>query len=200
MKKPQNKQKNLSQAPQSVRIIAGQWRGRLLPVALADGLRPTANRVRETVFNWLQFDIHGRSCLDLFSGSGALGFEAASRGASEVTLVENDAVLANTLRQQVTTFSAPQIKVIQADALSFIKTDVEQYDLILLDPPFQQFTSGEVLEAVLAAGIIKSDGMIYIEAARGALPEPLPKPWSWWRQAQAGQVEYGLIQQQKQAP
>jgi 16S rRNA (guanine966-N2)-methyltransferase len=200
MKQPRSNQKNLSKAPQNVRIIAGQWRGRLLPVAQADGLRPTANRVRETLFNWLQFDIHGRSCLDLFSGSGALGFEAASRGASKVTLVERESSIANVLRQQVTALSATQVEVIQADALSFIKTCDQQYDLIFLDPPFQHFTISEVLDAVLAAGIINSDGMIYLEAERNALPKSLAKPWCWWRQAKAGQVEYGLIQQQEQAP
>lgn len=199
MKQPRSNQKNLSKAPQNVRIIAGQWRGRLLPVAQADGLRPTANRVRETLFNWLQFDIHGRSCLDLFSGSGALGFEAASRGASKVTLVERESSIANVLRQQVTALSATQVEVIQADALSFIKTCDQQYDLIFLDPPFQHFAISEVLDAVLAAGIINSDGMIYLEAERNALPESLAKPWWWWRQAKAGQVEYGLIQQQEQA-
>jgi 16S rRNA (guanine966-N2)-methyltransferase len=195
MKQPQNKQKNLSKAPQKVRVIGGQWRGRLLPVAEADGLRPTANRVRETLFNWLQFDIHGRSCLDLFSGSGALGIEAASRGASKVTLVEKEAMIANSLRQQVSTLAATQTEVIQADALSFIKTCEQQYDLIFLDPPFQHFALNEVLDAVLAAGIINSDGMIYLEAERNGLPESLAQPWQWWRQAKAGQVEYGLIQQ-----
>ena len=195
MKQPQNKQKNLSNAPQKVRVIGGQWRGRLLPVAEADGLRPTANRVRETLFNWLQFDIHGRSCLDLFSGSGALGIEAASRGASKVTLVEKEAMIANSLRQQVSTLAATQTEVIQADALSFIKTCEQQYDLIFLDPPFQHFALNEVLDAVLAAGIINSDGMIYLEAERNGLPESLAQPWQWWRQAKAGQVEYGLIQQ-----
>ena len=195
MKQPQNKQKNLSKAPQKVRVIGGQWRGRLLPVAEADGLRPTANRVREKLFNWLQFDIHGRSCLDLFSGSGALGIEAASRGASKVTLVEKEAMIANSLRQQVSTLAATQTEVIQADALSFIKTCEQQYDLIFLDPPFQHFALNEVLDAVLAAGIINSDGMIYLEAERNGLPESLAQPWQWWRQAKAGQVEYGLIQQ-----
>ena len=195
MKQPQNKQKNLSKAPQKVRVIGGQWRGRLLPVAEADGLRPTANRVRETLFNWLQFDIHGRSCLDLFSGSGALGIEAASRGASKVTLVEKEAMIANSLRQQVSMLAATQTEVIQADALSFIKTCEQQYDLIFLDPPFQHFALNEVLDAVLAAGIINSDGMIYLEAERNGLPESLAQPWQWWRQAKAGQVEYGLIQQ-----
>ena len=195
MKQPQNKQKNLSKAPQKVRVIGGQWRGRLLPVAEADGLRPTANRVRETLFNWLQFDIHGRSCLDLFSGSGALGIEAASRGASKVTLVEKEAMIANSLRQQVSTLAATQTEVIQAYALSFIKTCEQQYDLIFLDPPFQHFALNEVLDAVLAAGIINSDGMIYLEAERNGLPESLAQPWQWWRQAKAGQVEYGLIQQ-----
>jgi len=195
IKQPQNKQKNLSKAPQKVRVIGGQWRGRLLPVAEADGLRPTANRVRETLFNWLQFDIHGRSCLDLFSGSGALGIEAASRGASKVTLVEKEAMIANSLRQQVSTLAATQTEVIQADALSFIKTCEQQYDLIFLDPPFQHFALNEVLDAVLAAGIINSDGMIYLEAERNGLPESLAQPWQWWRQAKAGQVEYGLIQQ-----
>ena len=195
MKQPQNKQKNLSKAPQKVRVIGGQWRGSLLPVAEADGLRPTANRVRETLFNWLQFDIHGRSCLDLFSGSGALGIEAASRGASKVTLVEKEAMIANSLRQQVSTLAATQTEVIQADALSFIKTCEQQYDLIFLDPPFQHFALNEVLDAVLAAGIINSDGMIYLEAERNGLPESLAQPWQWWRQAKAGQVEYGLIQQ-----
>jgi len=195
MKQPQNKQKNLSKAPQKVRVIGGQWRGRLLPVAEADGLRPTANRVRETLFNWLQFDIHGRSCLDLFSGSGALGIEAASRGASKVTLVEKEAMIANSLRQQVSTLAATQTEVIQADALSFIKTCEQQYDLIFLDPPFQHFALNEVLDAVLVADIINSDGMIYLEAERNGLPESLAQPWQWWRQAKAGQVEYGLIQQ-----
>ena len=104
-------------------------------------------------------------------------------------------MIANSLRQQVSTLAATQTEVIQADALSFINTCEQQYDLIFLDPPFQHFALNEVLDAVLAAGIINSDGMIYLEAERNCLPESLAQPWQWWRQAKAGQVEYGLIQQ-----
>ena len=122
----------------AVRIIGGEWRGTRLPVADRDGLRPTSDRVRETLFNWLQQKIAGARVMDLFAGSGALGFEAASRGAREAFLVEQDPAVADTLRDTVTRLKAGgRVHIVQADALAWLQAPLHgRFDLVFVDPPF----------------------------------------------------------------
>ena len=119
-----------------LRIIAGDWRSRQLVFADTPGLRPTPSRVRETVFNWLQQDVRGSRCLDLFAGSGALGFEAASRGAKSVVMVENNAMACRLIKENTVKLSADQIKIKQADVFNFLAGDAAPFNIVFLDPPF----------------------------------------------------------------
>jgi 16S rRNA (guanine966-N2)-methyltransferase len=148
-----------------VRIIGGQWRRSKLPVAAREGLRPTADRVRETLFNWLGQDLTGWRCLDAFAGSGALGFEAASRGAAQVLCVEQDRLLANQLTQNKSKLQAANIEVRCADALSVLAT-ARDMDAIFLDPPFR--SGDELFSKALraAAQALAPNGWIYLEAPR----------------------------------
>ena len=121
----------------SVRLIAGQWRGRKLPIVDVEGLRPTGDRVKETLFNWLQTQIPGARCLDLFAGSGSLGFEAASRGAAEVIMVERDPTVVGCLQASAERLSAAQVTILQTDAATYLQTSPDPFDIVFLDPPFQ---------------------------------------------------------------
>lgn len=183
------------QTRNQVRIGGGQWRGRTLSFPDVAGLRPTPDRVRETLFNWLAPVVAGSRCLDLFAGSGALGFEAASRGAAEVVLVERDATVVKTLREQQQRFAAAQLHIVQADALQYLDGTPRPFDIVLLDPPFGQ----GLLEATLAAlapGWLAPTAFIYMEAERAmetaALSALLPDGFEVFRSKVAGQVGYQL--------
>ncbi len=193
MSKSQKKTHNLARAPQQVRIIAGRWSGTKLPVALQDDVRPTPDRVRETLFNWLQTRIEGSHCLDLFAGSGALGFEAVSRGAARATLVDNDQKVVSLLSQQVERLDAKEISLACADALSYIQHCSTQFDIIFVDPPFSKYNPDEILQQLIDSDRIKKGGLIYLEASPEKFPQTLPDSWQWQRQLKAGQVECGLI-------
>ena len=148
-----------------VRLIGGQWRRSKLPVPDRPGLRPTPDRVRETLFNWLGQDLTGWRVLDAFAGSGALGFEAASRGAAEVLLLERDATLLRSLAEVKARLGADAVQVIGADALAWLSRCAPgRFELVLLDPPFD----AEVLDAVLAAAAptLSPGGFLYLEAPR----------------------------------
>ena len=171
-----------------VRIVGGHWRSRLLPVAAVRGLRPTPDRVRETLFNWLGQDLSGMRCLDLFAGTGILGFEAASRGASHVTLVERNPAAAAALQQARITLHAAQVEVIRGNVVEFAKSVSRRFDLVFLDPPYHQGWL-ERIEPWLDR-ILEPDGRLYVEAesrleALGA--------WTTHRYGQAGQVHYHLM-------
>jgi 16S rRNA (guanine966-N2)-methyltransferase len=158
--------------PQQVRIIGGQWRRTPLPVATVEGLRPTPARVRETVFNWLGQDLTGWHCIDVFAGSGALGFEAASRGAAAVTLVEHDTALVRSLQGVALKLGATQVRVSRGDGLAVLKhCPSASLDLVFLDPPFASPHYPEALAA--AAKALRPDGWIYLEAGRQWRPEEL---------------------------
>ncbi len=177
-----------------IRIIAGQWRGRKLLVPDKPGLRPTPDRVRETLFNWLTVDLPGRRCLDLFAGSGALGLEAASRGAREVVLVEKDREIVQTLHQHILTFGASQVKVIHTDALVFLKRPPTPFEIVFLDPPFGYNLLPLCCTLLEEQGWLSPEAMVYIEMER-QLGEPtfLPSTWQVVRRLNAGQVTSLLV-------
>lgn len=151
--------------PHEVRLIGGRWRRSRLPVADRPGLRPTPDRVRETLFNWLGQDLAGWVCLDAFAGSGALGFEAASRGAEAVTLVERDPSLIAILHANVTRLDARQVAVVRADALAWMdRQPAGSFDLVFIDPPFEDDRFDEGLRA--AVRLLAPEAALYLEADR----------------------------------
>lgn len=174
-----------------IRITGGEWRSRLIKVAdSVKGLRPTPDRVRVTLFNWLGQDLTGLSCLDLFAGSGILGFEAASRGAGLVTLVEHDQGAYTVLRQNAQALGSPKLELIRADALKFADSTAQGYDLIFLDPPFRQAWI-ERLEPLLPR-LANPGARLYVEAEHAV--ETLGA-WRSVRRNRAGQVFYQLLEQ-----
>ncbi len=175
-----------------VRIIAGQWRGRKIRFYGAEGLRPTGDRMRETLFNWLQPWIEGSRCLDLFAGSGALGFEAASRGAAEVTLVEYNPVVVRQLRAEAERLGATRVEVVQTSALQYLDTLTEPVDLIFLDPPFHSELLQLSLDTIDPQAMLRPGGRVYLEYPLRR-PPTLPDGMSFVRQKETGTVGYGLI-------
>jgi len=176
-----------------VRIIAGEYRRRLLSFPDAAGLRPTLDRVRETLFNWLGQTLQGVSCLDAFAGSGALGFEAASRGAARVLLLEKESRALAALRRNAAELQAVQIEVRAADALHYLATSGERFDVIFLDPPFAADLMGRTL--CLAVGCLRPEGKIYAETP-AFLPEETLKASGLkvLRQGKAGHSHYCLLE------
>jgi 16S rRNA (guanine966-N2)-methyltransferase len=178
-----------------VRIIGGEWRGRKLAVPEKQGLRPTPDRVRETLFNWLNWQVPASRCLDLFAGTGALGVEAASRGAKQVILVEKDRSIAEGLRQQLAPFASAKVKVIQSDALQYLKNPpAEPFNIVFLDPPFQQNLLAPCCELLESAGWLVPNAFIYLEAEAELQALILPKNWTVIKQQRAGQVASYLVQ------
>ena len=179
----------MSARSHEVRLIGGLWKRSKLPVADKPGLRPTPDRVRETLFNWLGQDLTGWRCLDAFAGSGALGFEAASRGAAEVTLLERDASLVRSLKASQQRLGAAQLTVLGTDALAWMaRCAADRFDLVLLDPPFD----AGLLEPALAHAVrlVGPGGFIYLESG-DALPT-LPEGFELHRGARAGAVHHAL--------
>lgn len=176
-----------------VRLIGGRWKRSKLPVPASPGLRPTPDRVRETLFNWLGQDLTGWRCLDAFAGSGALGFEAASRGATEVVLVERDAVLVQALRATQARLGAAGVRVEAGDALAWMARHAgPPFDLILLDPPFDAALFEPALDA--ARRLLTADGWLYLEADRTWPPEALAaRALQLHRHLRAGQVHAHLL-------
>lgn len=176
--------------PREVRLIGGRFRHSKLPVADRPGLRPTPDRVRETVFNWLGQDLTGWYVLDAFAGSGALGFEAASRGAAEVVLLERDAALAASLRASAQRLGATQVRVVVTDALAWMaRAAPGQFDLVFVDPPFDAGLFDAALAA--AAPLLRDGGFVYLEAPRAF--DPPPAGWALHRHGRAGAVHHHLL-------
>jgi 16S rRNA (guanine966-N2)-methyltransferase len=171
-----------------VRIIGGAWRRRFIHFPAADGLRPSPDRVRETLFNWLGQDLTGLACLDLYAGSGALGFEAASRGAARVVMVERDRMVARALRENAARLAATQVEVLQADALAYLRHDTRMYDVVFLDPPFSEEPLPAALPAVIAR--LAAGGRVYVESAK---PLTADAPWRMLRGQKAGRVHFQLL-------
>ncbi len=177
-----------------VRLIGGSWRGRVLAFSDAPGLRPTPDRVRETLFNWLQPVLPGSHCLDLFAGTGALGFEALSRGAANVTLVEQSSPVAAQLRANAARLAATGAQVLECDALSFLRQPpARPFDIVFLDPPFHQGLVARTLEALSRPGVLAPVAFVYVESGADE-PEPVvPPAWSLHRDKRAGHVAYRLF-------
>jgi 16S rRNA (guanine966-N2)-methyltransferase len=172
-----------------VRIVGGQWRSRLLDVATVTGLRPTPDRVRETLFNWLGQDLDGLDCLDLFAGTGILGFEAASRGARSVTLVEQDARAFAALQRSAKTLQAAQVELIRGDAVKFLQSASRKFDIVLLDPPYNQGWLARI--EPLLERVLQPDGWLYAESEA---PATRLGRWTTVKQGRAGQVHFHLMQ------
>jgi len=179
----------------SVRIIAGQWRGRRLAFPARAGLRPTGDRLRETLFNWLQPHCAGARCLDLFAGSGALGLEAASRGAARVTLVEHDPETVRALRANCALLGAGMAELIEVDALAWLAgpPPAVPYDIAFVDPPFAAAALAAALRALAAPGWLAEWAWIYLETARDRPSPALPESWCRHREAVAGAVRCQLF-------
>jgi 16S rRNA (guanine966-N2)-methyltransferase len=153
-----------------IRIIGGQWRGRKLSVPERPGLRPTGDRVRETLFNWLQPRIFGARCLDLFAGTGALGLEAASRGAGRVVMVERDHAVAESLQQASRWPGGEVIEVCHDDALRWLTRAGEVFDIVFVDPPFGSGLQARVLAALVEQGLLAEGGWVYLEHGIDEMP------------------------------
>ena len=181
-----------------VRIIAGDWRGRRLPVAEVPGLRPSGDRSRETLFNWLQPWIVAAECADLFAGTGALGFEAASRGAASVLMVEKNPHAFAVLRESIEQLQAEQVSLHAGGAMSFIESlAIDSLDLVFVDPPFDSNLGGLVLERLAAQGCVRRGGFVYVESPASAQIVP-PEGWSTWRDQEIGEVRMQLFRCQVQ--
>jgi 16S rRNA (guanine966-N2)-methyltransferase len=185
------------QQPGHVRIIGGEWRGRRLPVLDLPGLRPSGDRARETLFNWLQPCIHGAHCADLFAGTGALGLEAASRGAAEVFLIESSPPAMQALRGALSKLggaAGARVRLEQADALLWLAARAPRsLDIVFVDAPFDSGLDRQALELLARRDLVRAGGVVYVESARGA-PPPHPGPgWEVAREKALGEVRMVLL-------
>lgn len=178
-----------------LRIIGGQWRGRKLPFADIEGLRPTPDRVRETLFNWLQPCIHGAHCLDLYAGSGALGLEALSRGASEVIMLDTQNRITRQLRENCQLLKCDQAKIYSQSALDFLAHAAPHpVSIAFIDPPYRKQLVEPSCRLLEENGWLTPGAMIYIEVEKELSSLPVPANWEILRSKQAGQVSYHLLQ------
>ena len=176
-----------------LRIIGGQWRGRKLNFADDPGVRPTADRVRETLFNWLRIDIEEARCLDLFAGSGALGLEALSRGAKEVVFVDSNSKVINTITAQLKILGAENSQVIKQTAESYLGSVMPTpFDVVFLDPPFHKEFLLPIIKQLIDGGWLKNNALLYIEAEKELGEPELPEGWVFHKNKTAGQVSFYL--------
>lgn len=175
-----------------IRIIGGAHRGRRLAFPDSPGLRPTADRTRETLFNWLQPLLPGARCLDLFAGSGALGFEAASRGAGRVVMLERNAQVAQQLESNRQLLGLPQLSIHPADALHWLDQPAESFDIVFLDPPFADHLLSDCCLKLEGNGWLGSEPRIYLEWDLHGPTPVVPETWVMLKEKQAGQVAYAL--------
>ncbi len=177
----------------SIRIIAGLWRGRKLAVPDIEGLRPTTDRVKETLFNWLAQDIPHATCLDLFAGSGGLGFEAASRQAEQVVMLELNTKAHQQLIRNINTLRTDNIQAINTDALSYLKSAGSPFDIVFVDPPFRKGLLEQCLRLLEDNHWLTENAVIYVETEKELALTNVPKNWSLYREKIAGQVAYRLF-------
>ena len=191
------RQKRNNPRPGRLRIVAGNWRSRLLDIADVPGLRPTSERIRETLFNWLEPRIHGARCLDLFAGTGALGLEALSRGAGSAVFVEKSMQAVSTLTTNIKTLGAERAVVRHTDALDYLRAEnTERFDLVFLDPPFAAGMIDDVCRLLAERKMLANDARIYIEQERSKAEPELPGGWEVLNNKTAGGVRYMLVRQQ----
>lgn len=179
-------------AAHRLRIVGGRWRGRRIDFPAIAAIRPTPDRVRETLFNWLQHSIVGARCLDLFAGSGALGLEALSRGAAHATFVDRERRIGQHLKQALERFEATNADVFVGDAAQFLGRAPEPYDVVFLDPPFAADELPQTFQS-LAAGWLRPGAFIYVECSANSPLPALPEGWTVYRSKRAGQVGYHLL-------
>jgi len=176
-----------------LRIVAGNWRSRLLQIADVPGLRPTAARIRETVFNWLAPSIHGASCLDLCAGTGALGIEALSRGASRVVFIDPSPVATTALKDNIASLNASGAEVLNVDAQTYLGgPNVEPFDIVFIDPPFAADLQRELCRLLTLRRWLAADARIYIEMDRDQPEFRMPDGWQELKNKTAGKVRYVL--------
>jgi 16S rRNA (guanine(966)-N(2))-methyltransferase RsmD len=176
----------------TVRINAGEWRSRLIKFPEADGLRPTPERVRQTVFNWLGQELTGQTCLDLFAGTGVMGFEALSRGAVSVTMVEKSQPAYKSMLENKLLLKAEQANILHQDALHFLSTNKQKFNIIFLDPPYHQQWLPKVL--LMLADHLQIEGFVYVEAEYALdTNADFSSSWQVVKQSKAGNVFYHLL-------
>ena len=186
--------------PGRLRIVAGNWRSRLLQIAAVPGLRPTSARTRETLFNWLQSRVAGTRCLDLCAGTGALGIEALSRGAAHCVFVEKSAPAVTMLRSNIATLKASGATVHAMDAQQYLRQQGEEaFDIVFLDPPFAAGMLPELCRLLERGTMLADNARIYIEEDRATAACELPASWQVLKSANAGNVRYSLVDSGKRA-
>jgi 16S rRNA (guanine966-N2)-methyltransferase len=184
---------NASGSRNSVRIIGGGWRGRRVNFPDVPGLRPTPDRVRETLFNWLQRAVAGARCLDLFAGSGALGLEALSRGATTLVFVEQAVAAARALQEQLIRFGgSPKARVVEMGAARYLRTPAPPFDIVFLDPPYGRDALAEYIPMLDAGNWLNVGGLVYLENEKTAGVPALPPHWELLKSKAAGEVGYHL--------
>lgn len=184
-----------SKQANQLRIIGGQWRGRKLPIVDAEGLRPTSNRIRETLFNWLAPNINKSTCLDLFAGSGALGFECLSRGALSATLIENNTIAARQLTQNGKILEALNLDIIQGDAQRWLQKpglNKGSVNIVFIDPPFAYDLWDNTIDLLIQSKLLADGALIYIESPKDKVYK-VPLEWESLKKKTAGDVDYTLF-------
>ena len=177
-----------------LRIVAGIWRSRLLDIADVEGLRPTSERVRETLFNWLAPYLPGARCLDLYAGTGALGLEALSRGAARVVFVERNAIASRQLRRNIESLRAENAELVEQEAIAFLRDRSRgPFDIAFLDPPFAAGLLEETCRLLAGSQQLVDGALVYIELDRAAAPPALPDGWTVQKNKTAGKVRYMLV-------
>ena len=191
MKKPNNKFKK-----SKVKLISGSWKGRSIHFIEKDKLRPTKNIIKETLFNLLQHDIEDSICLDMFAGSGSLGFEAASRGAKSVYMIEKDSDIVRCLDEQKNILAAHNVEIIKADAMTYEINFLNKVDILFLDPPFSENLLGDILKKLVKSNELKRECLIYIEFPFNNKDTKLfdpPENWKLLKENKSGEVSYLLF-------
>lgn len=180
-----------------IRIIGGTWRSRTIKFVDAEGLRPTPNRVRETLFNWLQDDINGSRCLDLYAGSGALSFEAVSRGASHVVQVENNPLACKALKENAIALNSTQINSVQKDVFAYLAGKSEVFDVVFIDPPFSMNLVTQSCQLLEENGWLADYAKIYVETENNPqLQTEIPSNWRQLKNKTAGEVRFQLFERE----
>ncbi|WP_419569635.1 16S rRNA (guanine(966)-N(2))-methyltransferase RsmD [Rheinheimera sp.] len=195
MKTARQKPSPSHNGPGYVRLISGRWKGRRLPVLDTQGLRPTSDRVKETLFNWLMQDVAGAAVLDCFAGSGSLGLEALSRYAASVLMLEKDASTATLLKKHLQSLNTTEGSVLQTDTLLWLNKQAnQQFDLVFIDPPFRQQLALPTCQALTTNGWLKPGALVYLETEKELALQGIPAGWTLLKEKIAGQLAYRLWQ------